>query len=180
MEHSLGSSWRVWLFLGCLEILESWHTIDRLGPLTNTNSGFISSFCDEENRALTPHSSLSSILSCASFVLISHFTSTTHPPFLHTTNQGQGSFILHKFQISHILKFSWTGIQSISWLRITEPSAEEKRRTESSPGFCWKESHKLTEQNMIFMFGLASIACQRIGFAGIFTVPGLSLCWPHI
>lgn len=112
MEHSSGSSWRVWLFLGCLEILESWHTTDRPGPLRNTNSGFIYSYCDEENRALTSHSCLSSISSCASFAFISHFTSTIHPPFLHNSSQGQGSFILHEFQsLTHWgfygLEFSW-------------------------------------------------------------------------
>lgn len=159
--------------------LERWHTTLRPGPLRNTNSRFISSYCDEENRTLTSHRSHSSILSYASLALISHFTST-HPPFLHNNNQGQGSFILHEFQISHTLKFSWTGIQSVSWLRIAQSSPEEKGHPESSPDVCWKESHKLTEQNMVFTLGLASIACQRIGFAETFTVPGLSLCWPHI
>lgn len=145
----------------------------------------ISSNCDRENRVLTFHSSLSSVLSCTLSSLIGHFTYT----HTQTSPQQQRRPRLH-YHRKQIYRFCMTskslthqGFHRLGFNQVREtgpsPSSEGNGPPESSPGFYWKVPWIYWAKHGLYL-RLASVAWQRIGFCWIFTVPSLSLQWPHI
>lgn len=141
-EHSSGNSWRVWLFLGCLEILESWHSTDKAGPLRNRNSGFISSYCDAENSSDFPQFPL------LPFIL--HFI-RLHISFLfhHSTTAAKARAPLYCMSSKSLPHWGFHGLEFSQFLGWELQSPHQKTRDILSQAQASAEKHPISSLSKI-------------------------------